>query len=968
MVSKKESVVAVVQPPIETFLEHFKTIDVSGKMVEYDIEDDKKTASGKRDTKKKRSKRASVFSNIGGSKKEAEYDIEDAKKPASSSLEQNVHSLPTPAELTGKRDETKSFDKRARVFSLPTIIMLSVVFCLMIVGIAAAVVTAVVRTIDEQETASMFVYGDDDEAIDSSFTGRYNQPKIVTPKGYAYGDDDLGIAPLPGGSNTSNGQDSVAVTKAVGDDFYTYGDDDGAIASVHKEGTKGRVKETTRYTYGDDDIGVNDVNDNDGSDLDDYDDVDADADKSYDDENEVKLQLVGNSTLQQLVDDDGSDLDDDDDDDLDDDDDGYVSNKFTDKPGSVAVNKAVDYTYGDDDGAVASVHENDTKGEVKETTGYTYGDDDMAVNDVKVNDGNDYVSDAVNERPIGKVIADIALQQLIFQSDIVKYLLVRGVSSENDLMNPSSGQFRAVEWLISIDQSVVLPNDKSSFLIERAFIMRYTMAVMYFATNGDRWLNKLNFLEPSSHVCDWFGIITAQESPDGYFNSVPRGVACDEDDFIEGIFLDENNLFGTIPPELGRLPSLRAINFDNNNIYSIIPDSISKSTGLQHISIAHNHLTGTLPTNIHSMASLETIDLSNNYITGTIPVGSSSMLNSLALDNNFLKGSIRQVFEGNLTPKIEFLYLGANEFTETIDDFFLTGLVYLKSLDISDTGIDGTLPDHFFTMPNLKILDLSNNEIEGTLPSTISANKDLFALSLHHNNLYGQIPDSIGDNFNALYHLDLSSNDFTGSIPDSIGYLSNLKYLFLAENPFDIGPIPGFLKHLKNLGDLSLKGTSRSGTIPDFIGEELTNLVLLDLDQNALVGSIPASIGNLKQLQLLILNENRLTGTLPSEIGDLGVLRMLYIDDNFVTGSLNEMFCDRPAPEDIPSIVADCENPEELDEFGTVKIECTCCFKCCSQMNPCSDHNLLLHKDPTMSSGSFSSFEDRSNFFAFNPV
>jgi hypothetical protein len=53
----------------------------------------------------------------------------------------------------------------------------------------------------------------------------------------------------------------------------------------------------------------------------------------------------------------------------------------------------------------------------------------------------------------------------------------------------------------------------------------------------------------------------------------------------------------------------------------------------------------------------------------------------------------------------------------------------------------------------------------------------------------------------------------------------------------------------------------------------LDDLIVLDLDNNSLTGSIPAEIGLLTNLQFLLLNRNELSSSIPSQLENMDQLR-----------------------------------------------------------------------------------------------
>ena len=55
---------------------------------------------------------------------------------------------------------------------------------------------------------------------------------------------------------------------------------------------------------------------------------------------------------------------------------------------------------------------------------------------------------------------------------------------------------------------------------------------------------------------------------------------------------------------------------------------------------------------------------------------------------------------------------------------------------------------------------------------------------------------------------------------------------------------------------------------------------------NALTGTIPSSVGNLRKLSLLYLSQNLFTGTVPKEMESLSLLEALNLEDNEVEGPI----------------------------------------------------------------------------------
>ncbi|CAM0952750.1 unnamed protein product [Alopecurus aequalis] len=108
----------------------------------------------------------------------------------------------------------------------------------------------------------------------------------------------------------------------------------------------------------------------------------------------------------------------------------------------------------------------------------------------------------------------------------------------------------------------------------------------------------------------------------------------------------------------------------------------------------------------------------------------------------------------------------------------------------------------------------------------------------------------------------LSSFGLSGSLSGDIESLSELQYLDLSYNKDLGGSLPSSIGSLRNLQNLILVGCSFTGEIPTEIGQ-LSNLIFLSLNSNRFTGRIPPSLGGLSKLYWFDLADNKLTGGLP---------------------------------------------------------------------------------------------------------
>ncbi|KAJ4837185.1 hypothetical protein Tsubulata_030083 [Turnera subulata] len=110
-------------------------------------------------------------------------------------------------------------------------------------------------------------------------------------------------------------------------------------------------------------------------------------------------------------------------------------------------------------------------------------------------------------------------------------------------------------------------------------------------------------------------------------------------------------------------------------------------------------------------------------------------------------------------------------------------------LNLSDMGLQGTIPPHIASLSFLAVIDLSDNSFHGSLPSELASLRLLKRINLVRNNFTGAIPNILS-NMSSLQYVSLFGNKFTGSLPDDFfENLPNLQDLVLANNLL-VGQIP----------------------------------------------------------------------------------------------------------------------------------------------------------------------------------
>ena len=413
---------------------------------------------------------------------------------------------------------------------------------------------------------------------------------------------------------------------------------------------------------------------------------------------------------------------------------------------------------------------------------------------------------------------------------------------------------------------------------------RAALMALYDATNGNNWTD-------STH---W----GTDEPLDRW-----HGVTIGDAGRVVRLNLHANNLTGTLPPALGRLSSLVALDLhsNTNNLTGSIPPELGTLTNLRHLFLYDNNLTGPIPPALGDLSNLEYLNLDNNNLTGPIPpeLGNLSNLVRLFLYGNNLTGAIPPA-------------LGA--------------LTNLEVLFLINNNLTGPIPPALGDLSNLVVLILDSNNLAGPIPPALGALSSLRHLNLRSNNLAGPIPPALGD-LSRLGILQLGFNNLTGALPLSLANLQYLEQLHIDNNAgLCASADAAFQAWLATVRDF--RGETCADGVPPTVSDEnlreraalmalydATNgnnwidstnwgtdepldhwhgvtasggdrVERLNLNTNNLTGPIPPALGDLSNLVSLFLHNNNLTGPIPPALGDLSNLVSLFLGNNNLTGPI----------------------------------------------------------------------------------
>ena len=229
------------------------------------------------------------------------------------------------------------------------------------------------------------------------------------------------------------------------------------------------------------------------------------------------------------------------------------------------------------------------------------------------------------------------------------------------------------------------------------------LVALFESTNGDGWGYTNWLISPT--VNDWYGVTVT----DGH---------------VTKLNLFENQLSGSIPPELGNLSNLEYLYLNENQLSGSIPHELGNLNEITSLDLSLNQLSGSIPPELGTLSNLEYLFLGSNQLSGYIPpeLGNLRYLQQLGLSGNQLSGSIPPEL-GNLSY-LEYLYLNENQLSGSIPPE-LGNLSSLFYLDLSFNQLSGSIPSEMGNLINLWGLDLSDNKLSGDVPASVTNMVDL---------------------------------------------------------------------------------------------------------------------------------------------------------------------------------------------------------------------------------------------------
>jgi Leucine-rich repeat (LRR) protein len=397
-----------------------------------------------------------------------------------------------------------------------------------------------------------------------------------------------------------------------------------------------------------------------------------------------------------------------------------------------------------------------------------------------------------------------------------------------------------------------------------------------------------------------------------YTGTIPAELS--ESKTLQQLYLNINELSGSLPKLFSTVTTLTSFRVGFNQLTGTIPVDIADAANMTLLSFASNRFTGTLPSSVGKLALLQKLDVSDNLLTGSIPasvsqltamlnftasgclftgpipadIGNMTRVQVLALNGNFLTSTLPASLKR--AKELTILLLHSNQLIGPLSGAFdPASQTALSTVQLSENGFTGNIPEDLFALPFLQTAILGTNCLQGTLPATMCEALNLRTLSL---------------------------NGLHSGAPCREPLFPKISDAYLASHSVKTG-IPSCLFEMPSLGTLQLSGNGIKGSLPADI-KIGANLIALALSHNKLTGTIPHVFQH-RIWDVLDLSKNKLKGTLSGDFAtilpNITASRVLYqynssdvdVEERYHSAASVDLFGNRLSHR-IPDILVDMLN------------------------------------------------------------
>jgi len=492
--------------------------------------------------------------------------------------------------------------------------------------------------------------------------------------------------------------------------------------------------------------------------------------------------------------------------------------------------------------------------------------------------------DAQGEFFIGTTAADVDGNWTFQFSSPCELPIITAIAS-NAVGNssPFSSPFLLVEW--SCEQMVDLVDCSEC----------EALVALYEATDGPNWgspyVDVVGWLQ-SPLASDWTGI------------HVENGHVID-------VWVQDLGLSGAVPWEaMAALTELRDFTAFGNDLSGTIEIAPGQWPNLEVLYLASNQLTGPIPAEMGNRPNMTSIQLYKNHLTGPIPdLSGLAQLNNLILFGNALSGQMPDYLNG--LPNLNGVAVMWNALLGDTAAWQVPGMpgqyayqavpptdvqaltVDLHSIALGWTPMPEPLPGNPPAPPAHYVVYLATDPAGPFEPWAQTEDQWVTGLTLYglerDTTYYVQVRTAVPPHaMNENDLLSVPSETLVVQTPAEFDCAALLLETSECEALVDLyESTNGDNWGVSQDGDPS-NDWLRSGDPNTWQGVTAADghVTSLDLFGQGLVGPLPASIGDLAEIQELLLAFNALSGAIPPEIGQLSKAQTIWLGNNAFDGSI----------------------------------------------------------------------------------
>ncbi|CAN6998759.1 unnamed protein product [Brassica oleracea var. botrytis] len=350
---------------------------------------------------------------------------------------------------------------------------------------------------------------------------------------------------------------------------------------------------------------------------------------------------------------------------------------------------------------------------------------------------------------------------------------------------------------------------------------------------------------------------------------------------LELLDLSRNRFNGSIPlQELSDMRKLKALDLSDNEFSG---STELKGKNMQELDLSHNKLVGQFPLCLTHLSGLRVLDLSSNQLTGKLPpsLGSLKSLEYLSLFDNDFEGFFSLGSLTNISNLSVLKLCSKSNSLQVVSDSswkpkFQFDVIALQSCNLEK------VPQFLLHQKELRHVDLSDNNISGNFPSWLLENNRKLKVLLLQNNSFTSF--HLPEYAHRLLFLDVSVNKLNHLLPENIGWiLPHLRYMNISKNGFQ-GTLPSSLGNMKNIEYMDLSRNSFHGELPRSFLNGCDSMAILKLSHNKLSGEIFHEPPIFTNILGLFMENNLFTGKIGQGLQSLRNLSLLDISNNNLTG------------------------------------------------------------------------------------